>query len=54
MGIWKVVVLFVRGFLAKRAALAAENLALRQQLAVGRSGFAAGESSDGGAEGVRG
>ena len=34
MGIWKVVVLFVRGFLAERAALAAENLALRQQLAV--------------------
>ena len=34
MGIWKIVVLFVRGLLAERAALASENLALRQQLAV--------------------
>ena len=34
MALWKVVVFFVRGLLAERASLAAENLALRQQLAV--------------------
>ena len=33
MGIWKAVVLFVRGILAECATLAAENLALRRQLA---------------------
>ena len=34
MSLWRVVVFFVRGLLVERAALAAENLALRQQLAV--------------------
>ena len=34
MGIWQAVFLFMRGFLAERTTLAAENLALRQQLAV--------------------
>ena len=34
MGIWKAVFLFVRGILADHAALALENRALRQQLAV--------------------
>ena len=34
MALWSVVAFFARGVLADRASLAAENLALRQQLAV--------------------